>query len=122
MGKPSLHSVRWAADGHWPILSVSQLHLLSYILRIKPDDYRITVSGGRKWFFKPNISTMVGQLYAPGDARTDAAYTIFYMGINLGAFFSPLICGTLGDTSNPADFRWGFLSACIGMLVGLALF
>jgi POT family proton-dependent oligopeptide transporter len=73
-------------------------------------------------FFKPNISTMVGQLYAPGDARTDAAYTIFYMGINLGAFFSPLICGTLGDTSNPADFRWGFLSACIGMLVGLALF
>src|SRR5690606_37358007 len=45
--------------------------------------------------FKPNISTMVNQLYAPGDSRIDSAFTIFYMGINLGALFSPLICGTL---------------------------
>lgn len=73
-------------------------------------------------FFKPNISTMVGQLYPANDSRIDSAYTIFYMGINLGAFFSPLICGTLGDTNDPADFRWGFLAACIGMLVGLACF
>jgi Dipeptide/tripeptide permease len=53
-------------------------------------------------FFKPNISTMVGQLYPKGDRRVDAAFTIFYMGINLGAFFSPLICGTLAEklTSN----------------------
>jgi POT family proton-dependent oligopeptide transporter len=73
-------------------------------------------------FFKPNISTMVGQLYPQGDTRVDSAFTIFYMGINLGAFFAPLVCGFLGDTGNPADFRWGFLAACIGMLMSLALF
>jgi POT family proton-dependent oligopeptide transporter len=54
-------------------------------------------------FFKPNISTMVGQLYPAADRRIDSAFTIFYMGINLGAFFSPLICGGLGDTGNPND-------------------
>lgn len=73
-------------------------------------------------FFKPNISTMVGQLYPQGDKRVDAAFTIFYMGINLGAFLSPLICGTLGDTGNPADFKWGFLAAGIGMLLSTLLF
>src|SRR5665213_677597 len=65
-------------------------------------------------FFKPNISTMVGQLYPKGDKRIDSAFTIFYMGINLGAFIAPLLCGGLGDTGNPADFKWGFLAACIG--------
>jgi proton-dependent oligopeptide transporter, POT family len=73
-------------------------------------------------FFKPNISTMVGQLYAKDDKRVDAAFTIFYMGINLGAFFSPLICGGLGDTGNPADFKWGFLAACVGMVLSTSLF
>ncbi len=73
-------------------------------------------------FFKPNISTMVGQLYKVGDSRVDAAFTIFYMGINIGAFFSPLVCGTLGDTGDPADFKWGFLAACIGMIIGLIIF
>jgi POT family proton-dependent oligopeptide transporter len=73
-------------------------------------------------FFKPNISTMVGQLYPPGDRRVDSAFTIFYMGINLGAFVAPLLCGYLGDTGNPGDFRWGFLAACLGMLCSLALF
>ncbi len=66
-------------------------------------------------FFKPNISTMVGQLYPKGDRRIDSAFTIFYMGINLGAFFSPLVCGSM-------DFKWGFLMACIGMLVSLFSF
>jgi len=73
-------------------------------------------------FFKPNISTMVGQLYEPHDKRLDSAYTVFYMGINAGALLSPLICGTLGDTDNPADFKWGFLAACVGMLVSLVIF
>lgn len=79
-------------------------------------------------FFKPNISTMVGQHYAKGDKRVDAAFTIFYMGINLGAFFSPIICGALGDHQDavgnpiPGDYKWGFLAACIGMLLSLVLF
>ncbi len=73
-------------------------------------------------FFKPNISSMVGQLYPPGDKRIDSAFTIFYMGINMGAFFSPLVCGTLGDTGDPADFKWGFLAAGIGMVISIITF
>lgn len=73
-------------------------------------------------FFKPNMSSMVGQLYAPGDSRKDSAYTIFYMGVNVGSFIAPLICGFFGDTGHPADFRWGFLAGCFGMLLGLVIF
>jgi POT family proton-dependent oligopeptide transporter len=79
-------------------------------------------------FFKPNISSMVGQLYAEGDKRKDAAFTIFYMGINLGAFIAPLVCGFLGEryapdgTPLPQFFKWGFLAACIGMVIGTVLF
>ncbi|BEV73699.1 peptide MFS transporter [Paludibacterium sp. THUN1379] len=72
--------------------------------------------------FKPNISSMVGQLYPAGDKRVDAAFTIFYMGINAGALIAPLVCGTLGDTGNPHDFKWGFLAAGCGMLFSLAIF
>lgn len=70
-------------------------------------------------FFKPNISTMVNQLYAPGDKRVDAAFSIFYMGINLGAFFAPIICGGLAEK---IDFRWGFFAAGIGMVLGIIMF
>ncbi|MHB1686002.1 MAG: peptide MFS transporter [Ignavibacteriaceae bacterium] len=74
-------------------------------------------------FFKPNISTMVGSLYPEDEIhKRDSAFTIFYMGINLGAFLAPLVCGGLGDTGNPADFKWGFLSAGIGMILGLVIF
>lgn len=66
--------------------------------------------------FKPNISTQVASLYPEGDPRRDGAFTIFYMGINLGAFFSPLICGTLGQT---VGWHYGFGAAGVGMLVGL---
>lgn len=73
-------------------------------------------------FFKPNITTMVGSLYAPGDKRLDSAFTIFYMGVNVGAFIAPLVAGYLGDTGNPADFKWGFLASAVGMLLSLLLF
>ena len=69
--------------------------------------------------FKPNISTQVGGLYADGDPRKDGAYTIFYMGINLGAFFSPLICGTLGQVYG---WHYGFGAAGIGMILGLVVY
>jgi POT family proton-dependent oligopeptide transporter len=69
--------------------------------------------------FKPNISTQVGSLYEPGDHRRDRAFSIFYMGINLGAFFSPLICGTLGERYG---WHWGFGAAGVGMLVGLLVY
>jgi len=69
--------------------------------------------------FKPNISTQVGSLYPPGDPRRDRAFTIFYMGINLGAFFSPLVCGTLGQLYG---WHYGFAAAGFGMVSGLVLY
>lgn len=69
--------------------------------------------------FKPNISTQVGSLYPPGDPRRDRAFTIFYMGINLGAFFSPLVCGTLGQW---LGWHYGFGAAGVGMAAGLCIY
>ena len=73
-------------------------------------------------FFKPNISSMVGQLYPSQDKRLDPAYTIFYMGINVGGMLGPFICGLVGNTGNPADFKWAFLAAGIGMLLSVITF
>lgn len=70
-------------------------------------------------FFKPNISSMVGQLYYPGDRRSDSAYTIFYMGINVGGMLGPFICGLVGNTGDPADFKWGFLAGSIAMVLSV---
>ncbi len=70
-------------------------------------------------FFKPNISSIVGRLYAEDDPRRDSAFTIFYMGINLGALLSPLACGYLGERYG---WHWGFGLAGIGMLAGLFVF
>jgi POT family proton-dependent oligopeptide transporter len=69
-------------------------------------------------FFKPNISTQVGNLYPVGDNRRDGAFTIFYMGINLGAFICNFVCGTLAATMG---WRYGFLAAGIGMCTGLVV-
>ena len=85
-------------------------------------------------FFKPNVSTMVGQIYRPGDERRDAGFTIFYMGINLGGFFAPLVTGWFAQsatmravlTKAGIDPTWawsfGFAAAGVGMLCGLALY
>lgn len=69
--------------------------------------------------FKPNVSTMVGELYDNNDARKDSGFTIFYMGINLGAFLSPLVTGKLGEQ---VAWQYGFLAAGIGMLIGTIWF
>ncbi len=69
--------------------------------------------------FKPNISTQVGGLYARGDHRRDRAYSIFYVGINVGAFLAPLICGTLGEE---LGWHYGFAAAGAGMTIALAVY
>ena len=69
--------------------------------------------------FKPNMSSQVGGLYAPGDHRRDRAYSIFYVGINLGAFLAPLVCGTLGER---LGWHYGFAAAGVGMLIGLVIY
>lgn len=70
-------------------------------------------------FFKPNISTMVGGLYEKNDIRRDSGFTIFYMGINLGAFLAPLIAGSLGEIYG---WQYGFTASGIGMLLGVTIF
>lgn len=69
--------------------------------------------------FKPNVSTMVGQLYAPDDRRRDAGFTIFYMGINIGATFAPLVTGYL---ASQMGWHWGFGAAGVGMVLGLVIY
>jgi POT family proton-dependent oligopeptide transporter len=95
------------ALGHF-LMSFEQLFLIALLL--------IAFGCGA---FKPNISTQVGELYASEDPRRDRAYSIFYVGINIGAFFAPLVCGTLGE-------RWGwpygFGAAGVGMAIGLATY
>ncbi|HLQ26090.1 MAG TPA: peptide MFS transporter [Acidiferrobacterales bacterium] len=95
------------AMGHFAMAVPALLHLALGLL--------ITGNG----FFKPNISTIVGSLYRQNDPRRDSGFTIFYMGINLGAFLSPLVCGTLAE-----KFGWhyGFAAAGVGMLAGLLVF
>ncbi|MBL7911234.1 MAG: peptide MFS transporter [Bacteroidia bacterium] len=80
-------------------------------------------------FFKPNISSMVGSLYPKQEkSKLDTAFTIFYMGINLGAFLGQLICPILGDVKDAGGirdihaFKWGFLAASLAMLIGTAVF
>lgn len=83
-------------------------------------------------FFKPNISTMVGSLYQKGDPKRDSAFSIFYMGVNLGAFIAPLVIGTLADDIFAVKdasgaiithgYKYGFLAAAIGMFLGQVLF
>lgn len=70
-------------------------------------------------FFKPNISTIVGDLYDNDDPRKDGGFTIFYMGINIGAFLSPFVAGTLGEK---VGWPWGFVAAGVGMLIGVLWF
>ena len=92
------------AIGHF-MMAVEQLFLFALLALI--------LGNGA---FKPNISTQVGGLYPPGDHRRDRAYSIFYVGINVGAFLAPLVCGTLGEK---AGWHYGFAAAGVGMLIGL---
>src|SRR5271155_216845 len=95
------------AIGHF-MMTVEQLFLFALLFLILGNGC-----------FKPNISTQVGGLYAPGDHRRDRAYSIFYVGINLGAFLAPLICGTLGEK---AGWHYGFAAAGVGMCLGLCIY
>jgi POT family proton-dependent oligopeptide transporter len=95
------------AIGHF-MMAVEQLFLFALL-------FLIIGSGA----FKPNISTQVGGLYAPGDHRRDRAYSIFYVGINIGAFLAPLVCGTLGEE---AGWHYGFAAAGVGMCIGLCIY
>jgi POT family proton-dependent oligopeptide transporter len=70
-------------------------------------------------FFKPNISSLIGSMYKQGDNRRDGAFTIFYMGINIGAVLAPLTCGAIGEIEG---WEWGFFTAGVGMALGFLVF
>jgi len=114
-----------SASGFYYSASLNQTAVTSFTFNIQQilfvvGLFFLIVGNG---FFKPNISTMVGSLYPEKAIKIrDAAFTIFYMGINLGALIAPFIAGGLGDTGNPADFKYGFLAAAIGMGIGLITF
>ena len=93
------------------LLLVKELHWFLLGLSL------IVVGNG---LFKPNISTMVGRLYAPSDVRRDSGFTWFYMGINAGGALAPLVCGTLVGARY--GYEWGFFTAGLGMLLGLVVF
>jgi len=95
------------AIGHF-LMAFERLFLLALIVLI--------LGNGA---FKPNISTQVGALYAPGDRRRDRAFSVFYVGINLGAFLAPLTCGTLGEE---LGWHYGFAAAGVGMTIGLVIY
>lgn len=97
------------AAGHL-IMTIENLNAFSIALAL------IICGNG---FFKPNISTMIGGMYPPGSPKRDGGFTIFYMGINLGAAMSPVICGAVGETFG---WHWGFGLATLGMLAGLFTF
>jgi POT family proton-dependent oligopeptide transporter len=107
---------RWLGQRYSVIVGGVTMAIAEFVLTV-PDFFFIgllllIIGNG---FFKPNISTQVGNLYRAGDARIDRAYSIFYVGINVGAFFSPLICGSLGEYYG---YNWGFFAAGVGMVIG----
>jgi POT family proton-dependent oligopeptide transporter len=116
----------WIADR---ILGLRRAVLAGGVL-IALGHYSLALASERTFFFaglvlivlgtgllKSNISAIVGKLYAPEDERRDAGFSIFYMGINLGAFVSPFVCGYLGQK---VGWHWGFGAAGVGMTLGLA--
>jgi POT family proton-dependent oligopeptide transporter len=111
---------RWLGQRRTVVLGAALMALGHFMMAFEPLFLlALTVLILGNGAFKPNISTQVGALYAPGDPRRDRAFSIFYVGINLGAFFSPLVCGTLGET---LGWHYGFAAAGIGMTVGLAIY
>ncbi|MFM6947931.1 MAG: peptide MFS transporter [Aquirufa sp.] len=117
-------------------MSIGQLFLFSSASSFQNDlDFATLLMWGGLFFliigngfFKPNISSMVGQLYSKGDNRLDSAFTIFYMGINTGALLGMLICPLVGDVKLENGvrvveaFKWGFLAAGTAMLIGTVSF
>ena len=123
LGHPPFRLLGGHDDGSRPVPDVCQCSMLearelSHWLMYGGLTFLILGNG----CFKPTVSSLVGQLYEPGDKRLDSAYTIFYMGVNVGSFLAPLVCGYFGETGNPHDFRWGFLIAAIVTVLTVVLF
>lgn len=110
---------RWAI-----ILGATTMAAGQFCMTVPDEGYFYTALGlliVGNGLFKPNMSTQVGRLYPPNDPRRDSAYTIFYMGVNLGAFIAPIVCAELRENT-VWGFRAAFLAAGVGMLLGLVIY
>jgi proton-dependent oligopeptide transporter, POT family len=111
---------RWLGQRKTVVVGAALMALGHFVMAVESSFFlALTLLIVGNGAFKPNVSTQVGSLYAPGDPRRDGAYTIFYMGINLGAFICNLVCGTLA-----AIYGWhyGFAAAGVGMVLGLVVY
>ena len=111
---------RWLGQRRTVVLGAGLMALGHFMMAFEPLFlFALTLLILGNGAFKPNISTQVGFLYAPGDPRRDRAFSIFYVGINLGAFLAPLVCGTLGET---LGWHYGFAVAGVGMTLALVIY
>ncbi|HST01170.1 MAG TPA: peptide MFS transporter, partial [Usitatibacter sp.] len=113
-------SDRWLGKRRAIVIGSITMAVGHFLMAFEPLFYvamaTIAVGNG---LFLPNLPSQVGQLYDRQDPRRQSAYSIYYLGVNLGAFFSPLVCGTIGELYG---WHYGFAAAGIGMCVGLAIY
>jgi POT family proton-dependent oligopeptide transporter len=113
-------SDRWLGKRRAIVIGSITMAIGHFLMAFEPLLYpamaTIAVGNG---LFLPNLPSQIGQLYGRDDPRRQSAYSIYYLGVNLGAFFSPLVCGTLGEVYG---WHYGFGAAGIGMCVGLAIY
>jgi POT family proton-dependent oligopeptide transporter len=113
-------SDRWLGKRRAIVIGSLTMAAGHFLMAFEPFFYlamaTIAVGNG---FFLPNLPSQVGELYAKDDPRRQSAYSIYYLGVNVGAFFSPLVCGTLGELYG---WHYGFGAAGIGMCAGLAIY
>jgi POT family proton-dependent oligopeptide transporter len=111
---------RWLGKRRAVILGGSIMALGHFLMAFEPAFYfaLATIALGNG-LFMPSLPSQIDDLYRPGDARRGWAYNVYYVGINLGGFLAPLVCGTLGEFYG---WHWGFGAAGIGMLAGLAIY
>ena len=125
-GHASVHAARWRHHRHRPLPARAHGTLRHHPRRARRLQtgpgavgcfmlglFFVIVGTG---FFKPCVAVMAGQLYGPDDPRREGGFTVFYMGINVGAMLAPLVAGTLGET---VGWHWGFGAAGVGMIAGL---
>ena len=111
---------RWLGQGRSVILGSLLMALGHFALAFEPGFFPgLFLVGLGNGFFLPSTTTQVGYLYAEGDSRRDRAYSLYYVGVNIGGFLAPLACGTIGELYG---WHYGFALAGVGMLVGLAIY
>jgi POT family proton-dependent oligopeptide transporter len=111
---------RWLGQGRSVIAGSVLMAIGHFALAFEPGFFPgLFLVGLGNGFFLPSTTTQVGYLYAEGDSRRDRAYSLYYVGVNIGGFLAPLVCGTIGELYG---WHYGFAVAGVGMLVGLAIY